>query len=101
METLLPMFYIDSTGFKVDIAILSANPAKLKMWSMLTEDDTVINIFNKYKHDLKQPSALDNIVDDVTTSKFSICSRFSFHVVMVFWLIFQKVNLLRSYLNEP
>lgn len=66
VETLLPIFHLDNAGFKVDIATLSGNPAKLEMWAMPTEDETVMGTYNKYKYEIHHPLALDNVIDDVT-----------------------------------
>jgi molecular chaperone Hsp31 and glyoxalase 3 len=68
VETLLPMFYIDNAGFKFDVATLSGNPAKFEYWAMPTEDETVVNTYNKYKSAFKHPLSLDKIVDEVISS---------------------------------
>lgn len=65
VETLLPMFHLDAAGFKVDVATLSGNSAKLEMWAMPTEDTTVMDTYSKYKYEFKNPLKLDDIVDEV------------------------------------
>ncbi|VVT45682.1 uncharacterized protein SAPINGB_P000838 [Magnusiomyces paraingens] len=67
VEMLLPMFHLDNAGFKFDIATLSGNPVKLEMWAFPTEDKTVVDTYEKYKDQLKNPYNLDDILEKIVS----------------------------------
>lgn len=67
VETLLPMFHIDNAGFKFDVATLSGNPVKLEHWAIPKEDKTVLDTFELYKEQFKNPLKLSEILDSATS----------------------------------
>lgn len=68
VETLLPMLHIDAAGFEVEVATLSGNQVKLEMWAMPTEDQAVMDVYNKYLPKLENPLKLADILDKVTAT---------------------------------
>lgn len=62
VEMLLPMHHMDQAGFPIDVATLSGNPAKLEMWAMPKEDETVRGVYQKYSAQLKQPRKLSDVL---------------------------------------
>lgn len=66
VETLLPMLHLHEAGFKIDIATLSGNAAKLEMWAMPQEDKAIKSIFETYLPQLQVPQKLSHIIDAVT-----------------------------------
>lgn len=64
VEMLLPMFHLDNAGFKFDVATLSGNPVKLEMWAMPSEEKVVLDTYNKYLEQLKQPLKLADILKE-------------------------------------
>ncbi|MCG9493779.1 protein deglycase HchA [Acinetobacter pittii] len=65
VEMLLPMFHLDNAGFKIDVATLSGNPAKLEMWAMPKQEQVVLDTFQKYADKLKNPLKLADILENV------------------------------------
>ncbi|MDO5375291.1 MAG: protein deglycase HchA [Staphylococcus rostri] len=62
VETLLPLHHIMEAGFEVEVATLSGNPAKLEYWAMPTEDEAVMDTYEKLKAQLKAPKKLSDVV---------------------------------------
>lgn len=58
VETLLPMYHLDSAGFDIEVTTLSGNPVKFEMWAMPAEDETVKATYQKYRDQFKQPRKL-------------------------------------------
>lgn len=68
VETLLPMYHIDSAGFEIEVATLSGNPVKLELWAMPGEDATVQGVYHKYLDRFKQPARLADLMDTLTAA---------------------------------
>lgn len=62
------MLHIDAAGFEVEVATLSGNQVKLEMWAMPTEDQAVMDVYNKYLPKLENPLKLADILDKVTAT---------------------------------
>lgn len=64
VETLLPLHHLMEAGFEVDIATVAGYPAKLELWAMPSEDETVAQAHEALKPKLKQPKKLSDVVAD-------------------------------------
>ena len=63
VETLLPLHHLRETGFDVEIATICGYPAKLELWAMPREDETVLSTHEALKPKLKQPKRLSDVVE--------------------------------------
>ncbi|TBM28338.1 glyoxalase III HchA [Hafnia paralvei] len=70
VEMLLPMYHMDLAGFDIDIVTPSGNPVKLEMWAFPTEDEVVKATYEKYRHQLKQPKKLSDVVKDLNAGNY-------------------------------
>lgn len=66
VETLLPMLHVHEAGFPIDVVTLSGNPVKFEMWAMPTEDKAIASIYQEYLAQIKTPTKLGDIIDQVT-----------------------------------
>lgn len=62
IETLLPMYHLDTAGFAFDVATVSGNPVKFEFWAMPSEDEVVKGFFAKYQQQFKKPLKLADVV---------------------------------------
>lgn len=62
VETLLPMYHLDKAGFEFDIATISGNPVKFEYWAMPSEDEPVMELFDTYHPQFKQPLKLADVI---------------------------------------
>ncbi|MBQ0728414.1 MAG: protein deglycase HchA, partial [Thalassolituus oleivorans] len=63
IETLLPMYHIDSAGFSIDIATLSGNMVKFEHWAMPIEDEEVMGFYAKYLDQFRNPMKLSDVIE--------------------------------------
>ncbi|MHA0289871.1 glyoxalase III HchA [Mycobacterium sp. C3-094] len=64
VETLLPLHHLMEAGFEVEIATVTGYPAKLELWALPAEDQTVAHAHEALKPKLKQPKKLSDVVAD-------------------------------------
>lgn len=64
VETFLPIKHLQDTGFGIDIATPSGNPAKLERWAMPANDDAVKDTYASLIEDWRAPKDLAHIVAD-------------------------------------
>jgi D-lactate dehydratase / protein deglycase len=64
VEMLLPMYHMSKAGFEFDIATLSGNPVKLKLWALPKEDEAVQSVYQKYLEKLKSPLKLSDVIEN-------------------------------------
>ena len=62
IETLLPMYHLDTAGFAFDVATVSGNPVKFEFWAMPSEDEVVKGFFKKYHPQFQKPLKLADVV---------------------------------------
>lgn len=62
VETLLPMYHLHKAGFEFDVATLSGNAVKFEMWAMPHEDTAVMELYQHYLPQFRQPLKLADIV---------------------------------------
>lgn len=62
VETLLPMYHLDKSGFDFDIATVSGNPVKFEFWAMPSEDEEIKGLFRKHAGGFKAPKKLSDVV---------------------------------------
>ncbi|MCA0393106.1 MAG: protein deglycase HchA [Proteobacteria bacterium] len=63
VETLLPMYHLDSAGFAFDVATVSGNPVKFEFWAMPSADEAVKGFFDRYAPRFKQPMKLSDVIE--------------------------------------
>ncbi|MEH3139646.1 MAG: protein deglycase HchA [Mycobacterium kyogaense] len=64
VETLLPLHHLIEAGFEVEVATITGYPAKLELWAMPSEDETVRHVHETLKPKLKQPKKLSDVLAD-------------------------------------
>lgn len=64
VETFLPIKHLHDTGFGIDIATPSGNPAKLELWAMPAEDQAVKDTYATFAEQWRAPKDLADVVAD-------------------------------------
>ena len=64
VETLLPMMHLQNAGFEFVIVTPTGKPVVFEMWAMPTEDEYVINFYERFKEQFENPKALNMLVKE-------------------------------------
>ena len=62
VETLVPLMHLLAAGYRVDVATLSGNMAKLEMWAMPADDDAVHATHQQLRPQFAAPRRLADVV---------------------------------------
>lgn len=62
VEMLVPMYHLEKAGFELDIATISGGPGKLELWAFPKADKEIIDLYGRFKKQIKSPLKLSDVV---------------------------------------
>tara|TARA_B100001250_G_scaffold392745_1_gene394800 strand:- start:106 stop:954 length:849 start_codon:yes stop_codon:yes gene_type:complete len=64
VEAILPMLHLRDAGFEFNIVTPTGKPVVFEMWAMPNKDQNVINLYNEYEKEFKNPGSLRDFVEN-------------------------------------
>ena len=62
VEMMLPILHLKNAGFDVTIVTPTGKPAKIEMWAMPKEDESIKAIYSEFKNEFENPASLSDFV---------------------------------------
>lgn len=65
VEMFVPMYLLNKAGFRFDVATISGEPDKLKLWALSKADKEILDFYDRLKKQIKSPLKLSDVVADL------------------------------------